>query len=44
MGYLKDKTGVMTDGLWLVTVVEALTIVLIADFVSKVSRQTQQPA
>lgn len=44
MGYLKDTTGVMTHGLWLVAAVEALTFVLIVGFVSKVSRQTQQPA
>ena len=44
MGYLKDTTGVMTYGLWLVAAVEALTFVLIAGFVAKVDRKTLQPA
>jgi len=44
MGYLKDTTGIMSHGLWLVAAVEALTFILIVGFVANYGRKEQRAA
>ena len=44
MGYLKDTTGVMSHGFWLVSAVEALTFVLIVGFVANYGRKANAQA